>query len=73
MRIRFDFKVRVTQWTRAVASTSCFVIFGKKAKADEAPHTFAVGAGMCNRLFARRANSNLLVVWINNLHDVKIW
>ena len=72
MRVRFDFEVRVTQSSRAVASDSCFVIFGKKAKTDQAPHTFAIGAGMCNRLFARRANPNLLVLWINNLHDVKI-
>ena len=73
MRVRFDFEVRVTKWTGAVPSDSRFVIFGKKAKADQAPHTFAGGAGMCNRLFARRANYNLLLVWINNLHDVKIW
>jgi hypothetical protein len=72
VRIRFDFKVSVTQWTRAVASTSCFVVLRKKAKTDQAPHTFAVGAGVCNRFFARRANSNLLLVWVNNLHDVKI-
>jgi hypothetical protein len=65
------------QWTGdyySVANTSArFVIFGKKAKADEAPHTFAVRAGMGDRRSARRANSNLLLTRINDVHDVKIW
>jgi hypothetical protein len=64
------------QWTRdySVASTSArFVICGKKAKADEAPHTFAVRAGMRNQHSARRANSNLLLLRINDVHDVRIW
>jgi hypothetical protein len=63
------------QWTRdhSVANTSArFVIFGKKAKANEAPHTFAVRAGMRNRRSARRANK-LLLMGIYDVHDVKIW
>jgi hypothetical protein len=58
----------------SVACTSArFVIFGKKTKAYEAPHTFAVRAGMRDRCSARRANSNLLLARINDVHDVKIW
>jgi hypothetical protein len=68
--------VSVMQWTRdsSVASTSAlFMIFGKKAKTNEASHTFAVRAGMRDRRSARRANSDFLLVRINDVHDVKIW
>ena len=63
------------QWTRhySVASTSTrFVTFGKKAKANETTHTFAVRPGMGDRRSARRANSNLLLMRIDDVHDVKI-
>jgi hypothetical protein len=64
------------QWTgdySVASSFARFLIFRQKAKANEATHTFTVWAGMRDRRSARRANSNFLLMRINDVHDVKIW
>src|SRR4030095_562000 len=59
--VDFHFEVSVTQRTKsdvsALAASVDFVVLGEKAKANQAPNTFAVRAGMGNLLTASRANS----------------
>ena len=61
VRIYFDFEVSITQRTESdfIAFTASldFVVLGEKAKANQATNTFAVRAGMRNRLAAGCANS----------------
>ena len=59
--IYFDFEVRITQRTESdsIAFTALldFVVLGEKAKANQATNTFAVRAGVGDRLPAGCANS----------------
>ena len=59
--IYFEFKVSVTQWTESdlavLAASVDFIVLSEKAKANQASNTFAIRAGMGNRLTAFRANS----------------
>ena len=76
--IYFDFEVSVTQWTEpgctAVAASLDFVVFGEKAKANQATNTLAVRTGMRNRLAAGRTNSCAYsLLRIDDAHAVRIW
>ena len=59
--IYFEFKVSVTQWTESdlavLAASVDFIILSEKAKANQASNTFAIRAGMGNRVAAFRAKS----------------
>jgi hypothetical protein len=64
------------QWTldySVAKRCALFLILGKKAKPNEATHTFTVWPGVHDRRAARRANSNLSLLRVNDVHDVKIW